>query len=88
MRNLLCALLIPFMVLSSTGAWSQSKKDTLTVAEKHELAVAYRNSCFGKMQLVDSCSMAKDSIAAGNFLISVNPLYFYLRDQTPATIDT
>ncbi|MBC7391362.1 MAG: hypothetical protein H7329_19335, partial [Opitutaceae bacterium] len=62
--------------------------DTLTVTEKYNLLVAYRNSCFGQLMLVDSCSKVGDSIAAGYYLMRVNPYYIFTDDQTPQTLDS
>lgn len=62
--------------------------DTLTNGEKHAMNIAYRNSCFGQFELADSCSRAGDSVAAGYYLMRINPYYLFFEKQTPETLDS
>ncbi|MBC7552893.1 MAG: hypothetical protein H7257_02830, partial [Taibaiella sp.] len=67
---------------------AQTVADSLTVTEKYNLLVAYRNSCFGQLMLVDSCSKAGDSVAAGAHLMRVNPYYMLLEVPAPGVLDS
>ncbi len=83
MKNILLLLL----VLLANTIHAQKNSDTLTNAEKEAISLAYRNSCFGQLMLVDSCSKAKDSVGAGRYLMRVNPYCLFADNQTPQTIE-
>ena len=80
-------IVFAFITHLSFGQVKQ-KIDTLTLSEKYELYIAYRNSGFGQQILMDSCSKAGDSIAAGECLMKIDPYFFLYEQQTPSSIDS
>jgi hypothetical protein len=77
-----------FVLLLIPAITNYAASDTLANVEKHAMNIAYRKYCFGQFELADSCSRAGDSLAAGYYLMRINPYYLFFEKQTPETLDS